>query len=231
MELEEIIGRLEAGSDPKAVAGMARFGIVGAKVYGLRIPVLRALAKEIGRDHELAGRLWAAGARETRILAAMIDDPALVTAARMEDWVADLDSWEVCDQLCQCLFQDTALAEAKALEWTEREEEFVKRAGFVLLARLAVSRKKEPDATFERYLPVIVREAWDGRNFVRKAVSWALRQIGKRNPALNRRAVETAEEIMAQGTGPARWLAKDVLRELRSDKLRRRLEAKAAPPT
>ncbi len=223
MDLKEIIERLEGLADPGAVAGMARFGIVGTKVYGVKIPLLRALAKEVGKDHGLAAGLWGVDSRETRILAAMIDDPALVAEGQMESWVLDLDSWEVCDQLCQCLFQDTALAGAKALEWSGREEEFVKRAGFVLMARLAVSRKKEPDASFEVYLPIIEREAWDGRNFVKKALSWALRQIGKRSLELNRQATATARAIGEQGTGPARWLARDVIKELESEKLMERL--------
>ena len=227
MELGEIIQRLESLADPEAVAGMASFGIVGAKVYGVKIPVLRSLAKEIGTDHGLAARLWAAGSRESRVLAALIDDPGLVTEEQMDSWVLDLDSWEVCDQLCQSLFQDAALAEAKALEWTGREEEFVKRAGFVLLARLALSRKKEPDASFAPYLAVIQGEAWDGRNYVKKALSWALRQIGKRGPEMNRLAVDTALAMGEQGSGPARWLARDALKELESPELRERLARRA----
>jgi 3-methyladenine DNA glycosylase AlkD len=229
LELEEITRRLESLADPKAVVGMARFGIVGAKVYGVKIPLLRGLAKEIGTDHGLAARLWAAGSRESRILAALVDDPARVTEAQMESWVADLDSWEVCDQLCQSLFQDTALAEAKGLEWTGREEEFVKRAGFVLLARLALTRKKEPDSAFSPYLEIIGREAWDGRNYVKKALSWALRQIGKRSLEMNRQAVAAARAIREQNTAPARWLAGDALRELESPKLLERLGRKTRP--
>ncbi len=226
MELQKIIQKLESLADPEAAAGMADFGIVGVQVYGIRMPVLRALAKEIGQDHELAARLWTAGARETRILAAMIDDPALVDETQMEAWVLDLYSWDVCDYLCQDLFQDTALAKEKALEWPGREEEFVKRAGFALIAKLALSRKKEPDSYFDEFFPLILREVGDGRNLVKKAVSWALRQMGKRNLALNKRAVETAQEIADLGSPAAKWVARDVLKELESEKLRDRLAAK-----
>ena len=231
MNLKEIIIKLESLADPEEAAGMAGFGIVGAKVYGVRMPVLRALAKEIGQDHELAAELWAAGSRETRILAAMIDDPALVDETQMETWVLDLCSWDVCDYLCQELFQDTALAKEKALEWPGRKEEFVKRAGFALMAKLALSRKKEPDSYFDEFFPLILREAEDGRNLVKKALSWALRQMGKRNLALNERAVETAREIQGLNSPAAKWLARDVLAELESDQVRDRLRDKAGSRT
>ena len=150
-----------------------------------RAPNLRRLAKEIGREHDLAGELWRTGIHDARILATLIDDPAQVTVRQMEQWAADFNSWAVCDAACCCLFDKTPHAWGKAVEWTEREEEYVKRAGFVLMAALAVHDKKAPDEQFEAFLPLIARHATDERNFVKKAVNWALRQIGKRNRRLN----------------------------------------------
>ena len=163
------------------------------------MPVLRKMAKEIGRRHDLADELWRSAIHEARILAALIDDPGKVTDDQMERWVLEIDSWDVCDQLCSNLFSRTALAREKAAAWSGRPETFVKRAGFVLMACLAVHDKKADDAIFVEFLPLIVREAGDDRNFVKKAVNWALRQIGKRNPVLNRLSVETAREIQKIG--------------------------------
>jgi 3-methyladenine DNA glycosylase AlkD len=198
---------------------MAQYGIVGQEVFGVKVPVLRQMAKEAGRDHELAQRLWAYPSRETRVLATMIDHWKWVDEAQMEAWVADFDSWEVCDQACGNLFAHTPFAYAKALEWSARSEEFVKRAGFVLMADLAHQDKKTTDADLATFLPVIEREAGDGRNFVKKAVNWALRDIGKRNLALNAQAIATAERLIAQPTAPARWNGRDALRELTSEKV------------
>jgi 3-methyladenine DNA glycosylase AlkD len=223
MELAEIMTWLAASSNPDNVAGMARYGINSGNSYGVSMPELRRLGKTIGRDHALALELWSSGVHEARILAALVDDPAQVTEAQMESWVQDLDSWDVCDQLCSNLFDRTAFAYAKAMEWSARRPEFVKRAGFVLMAALAVHDKHAPDEAFLAFLPAIVREASDERNFVKKAVNWALRQIGKRNTALNQAAIETAETVRAQGTSTARWIAADALRELRSEAVQERL--------
>ena len=220
---EKIVARLEKLADPEAVAGMARFGIVGAKVYGIKIPVLRALAKEYRPDHDLAAELWAAGSRETRILAAMVADHRLLSPAQAEAWLTEVDSWEVCDQLCQHLLQNTAWAEKKALEWTGRPEEFVKRTGFVVLARLAVIGRAEPERIRARYFPALEKGAADGRNYVKKAVSWALREIGKRYPELHQEALDLAGELKAAG-GPAAWVGSDVWRELDSEAVRARVE-------
>lgn len=219
---------LAAKSDEAAVAGMARYGITGTTVYGVKIPELRALAKTIGRNHALAQDLWAIDSRETRILAALIDDPRQVDEAQMERWAADFDSWEVCDQVCSALFGRTPYAYAKAIDWSERPEEFVKRAGFVLMARLAHKDKKTSDADLLACLPIIEREAADERNYVRKAVNWALRDIGKRNPALNAAAIETADRLIAQDNKTARWNGHDARRELTSEAVRSRL---GLPPT
>jgi 3-methyladenine DNA glycosylase AlkD len=225
MECEDILERLKSLANAENVAGMARFGINPENTLGVSIPVLRKLAKEIDRDHELAQELWSSGVHEARILASMIDDPRLVTEEQMERWAAEFDSWDVCDQCCGNLFDKTEIAYRKAVEWAARDEEFVKRAGFALMAWLAFHDKRAPDEAFLGFLPVIKRESVDGRNYVKKAVNWALRHIGKRNAALNIMAIQMAKELQATGSKPARWIASDALRELTSGKVRERLNA------
>ncbi len=224
MQYDDIIKRLKTLSDPEAVEGMARFGISAENTYGVSIPNLRKMAKEVGIDHALAQQLWASGIHEARILASMIDDPKMVIEEQMEGWVKDFDSWDVCDQCCANLFEKTKFAYQKAVEWSSNDEEFIKRAGFVLMARLAVSDKKADDEQFERFFPIIKGEASDNRNFVKKAVNWALRQIGKRNPNLNGKAVEVAEEIQRADSKSAKWVASDAIRELTSEAVRGRLK-------
>ena len=202
---------------------MARYGITAEKNYGVSMPKLNELAKEIGTDHLLAQQLWDASIREARILAAMIDDPRLVTEDQMEQWAKDFDSWEVCDQCCMKLFKRTKFAYTKAVEWSARSEEFVKRAGFVLMACLAVSDKKADDREFLKFLPLIKREARDNRTFVKKSVNWALRQIGKRSRALNEMAIKTAREIQQIDSTSAKWIASDAIRELTSEAVQKRL--------
>ena len=209
--------------DPRAAEGAARFGIRVPNVLGVSAPNLRRLAREVGKDHALAGRLWTTDIHDARVLAALIDDPAQVTPRQMEQWAGDFDSWAVCDAACSCLFDKTLYAWDKAVEWTGREPEYVKRAGFVLMAALAVHDKKATDERFEAFLPLLVRHADDERNFVKKAVNWALRQIGKRSARLNKRAIQTAEDIRRSGSKAARWIAADALRELTSDKVQARL--------
>lgn len=223
MQYEEILKQLKSLSNPEAIEGMARFGINPDNTYGVSIPDLRKIARETGKDHTLALELWSSGIHEARILAGMIDEHEKVTGEQMEAWVADFDSWDVCDQVCSNLFDKTCLAYQKALEWSHREEEFVKRAGFVLMAALAVHDKKSGDEKFMGFLPVIKREAFDDRNFVKKAVNWALRQIGKRNMNLNRAAIETAKEIQGIDSKAAKWIASDALRELTDEKTQKRL--------
>jgi 3-methyladenine DNA glycosylase AlkD len=220
---EEVVKRLKLLGDPKAVEGAARFGICVPDILGVSAPNLRRLAKEIGKDHALAGKLWTTGIHDARVLAALIDDPAKVTKRQMEDWAGDFNSWAVCDAACGCLFDKTPYAWDKAVEWTDREPEYVKRAGFVLMAALAVHDKKAPDERFEAFLPLLVRHATDERNFVKKAVNWALRQIGKRNTHLNKLTIRTAQDIRQTDTKAARWIASDALRELTSDRVRARL--------
>lgn len=226
MHLDDILEHLQSLADPDALEGMARYGIGTQRALGVRIPHLRRLAKRIGTDHALAAQLWAAAYRETRILASMVDDPAQVSEEQAEAWAADFADWEVCDQCCMNLLAYLPFARRKAVEWAGRNEEFVKRAGFVLMARLAVSDKQAGDDVFQAFLPIIVREAGDGRNFVRKAVNWALRQIGKRNLALNAKAIAAAEEISSMEAKPARWVASDALRELTSEPVQERLRAR-----
>jgi 3-methyladenine DNA glycosylase AlkD len=220
---EEIIAHLKSLANPDNVAGMRRYGISTENALGISIYTLRPLAKEIGRDHELALALWESGIHEARILAAYIDDPSLISEAQMERWALDFDSWDVCDQVCSSLFDRTPFAYQKALEWSEREEEFVKRAGFVLMAALSVHDKKAPDQRFEQFFPVIVREATDERNFVKKAVKWALGQIGKRSRDLNELAIKTAQQVRQIDSPAARWIASDALRELTGEKVQKRL--------
>ncbi|MBI4336721.1 MAG: DNA alkylation repair protein [Chloroflexi bacterium] len=226
MQYTEVMQRLRAMSDPEAVAGMARFGINPANTLGVSVPAIRSLAREMGRDHAVAQQLWVSGVHEARILASMVDDPREVTEAQMERWAKEFDSWDVCDQCCSNLFDKTRYAYQKAVEWSSREEEFVKRAAFALMAALAVHDKKADDAAFLRFLSLIERESGDSRNFVRKAVNWALRQIGKRNASLNRAAIGAAEEVQQQGAKSARWVASDALRELTSEKVQKRLASR-----
>ncbi|MFO7662225.1 MAG: DNA alkylation repair protein [Chloroflexota bacterium] len=225
MTLDEIIHFLEAQRDPAAVAGMARYGIVGQEVFGVKIPVLRALAKEIAPNHDLAQQLWTYPSRETRVLATMIDRWKWVDETQMDKWVVDFDSWEVCDQACGNIFAFTPFAVDKALEWSDRPEEFVKRAGFVLMADLAHKDKKTIDDQLANFLPVIEREAGDGRNFVKKAVNWALRDIGKRNLTLNAQAIITAQQLIRRTETSARWIGRDAYRELAGEAVQSRLGA------
>jgi 3-methyladenine DNA glycosylase AlkD len=223
MRYEEILQQLKSLANPEAVAGMARFGINSKNTYGVSIPALRKMAKEIGPNHLLAEQLWDSGIHEARILAGMIDLPEKVTETQLERWVKDFDSWDVCDQVCSNLFDQTKFGHKKAMEWSKRKEEFIKRAGFVLMAALAVHDKEASDKKFMKFFPLIKRESIDDRNFVRKAVNWALRQIGKRNVSLNKVAIKTAKEIQGIDSKSARWVASDALRELTSQAVQKRL--------
>lgn len=202
---------------------MARYGIQTRNAYGVSIPRLRAISMKIGKDHMLAQQLWKTGIHEARILAGMIDDPAQVNEAQMEDWATDFDSWDIVDGSCGNLFDKTPFAVKKAHEWSKRSEEYVKRAGFALMAELAVHDKKLSDDTFIDFFPLIIREASDDRNFVKKAVNWALRQIGKRNQRLNAEAIQTAKRIHELNSSSAKWIASDALRELTNDSVQKKL--------
>ena len=222
----EVMQELERLANPQRLEGMARVGINTQASLGISLYDLRKLAKTIGRDHHLALELWKSGIHEARLLACFVDDPKQVTPQQMEEWVLDFDSWDICDQCCTDLFDQTPYAWEKAFVWMEREEEFVRRAGFALIAGLAVHDKGSPDQRFEAFLPYLLRHATDGRNYVKKAVNWALRNIGKRSPSLNQMAVQTAFSMQALGDRTARWIAADALRELKSDKIQARFNKK-----
>ncbi len=226
MKCEDILVKLKTLGNPDAVAGMSRFGINTEQTYGISIPNLEKIAKEIGKDHHLAEELWSSGVHEARILACIIDEAEKITEAGLERRVKDFDSWDVCDQCCNRLFDKTEFAYRKAIEWSSRTEEFVKRAGFVMMTQLAVHDKKADDSKFEQFFPIILRESEDERNFVKKAVNWALRQIGKRNRKLNRQAIELAEKIKQKDSKAARWIAADALKELTGEKVQKRLTHK-----
>lgn len=211
---EEVIAHLRSLGSERNCEGMARFGINVERALGVSVTELRKLARPYRRNHRLALDLWNSGIHEARILASIVDDPAEATAHQLDSWVRAFDSWDLCDQCCLNLFVKTDFAPAKALEWSYREEEFVKRAGFALMAVLAVHRKDAPDEMFIPLLERIREESHDNRNFVRKAVNWALRQIGKRSDGLRMAAVETARQIASGDSKAARWIASDALREL-----------------
>ena len=219
--------QLVEAADPEVAEGMARFGINPEKTLGVQVYKLRELAKEAGHDHELAARLWESGIHEARILASIADEPAKVTVEQMERWAMEFDSWDVCDGCCSNLFEKTPYALDMAVEWSGREEEFVKRAGYVLMARLAVGKKKATEEQLESFLPHIIRGANDERNMVKKAVNWALRQIGKHDLRLNGLAIQTGEKIAEMDLKSARWIASDALKELRSDAVQERLMKKS----
>ena len=216
MDLDKIISDLEKLGNPKALAGMQRFGIKFKKSFGVPIPVLRKLSKEIKTDHELALKLWKTDIHDAKILATMIADSEQMTNEIIESWVKDFYSWDICDQCCKNIFKNTRFAYQKAIEWTSRNEEFVKRAGFVMMVELAVHNRNADNKYFEPFFPIIIRESIDSRNFVRKAVNWSLRQIGKRNYDLAIRAIEVANEIYKIDSKTAKWIASDAIRELKN---------------
>src|SRR5689334_1978872 len=217
MTVEQVIEMLRRAADPRIVEGLARFGSKPGQAFGISIPTLRKMAKEIGRDHKLALGLWRSGIHEARILASMVDDPGQVTSQQMEEWVNDFDSWDVCDQVCGNLFERTPYAQQKTVEWCHRVPEFVRRAGFVMMAYIAVHDKKASDEAFLPFFPLIKQYATDERNFVKKAVNWALRQIGKRNSHLRAIAVDWAQAIRQMDSRAARWIANDALKELQKE--------------
>ena len=222
-----VLRELKSLADPKVRAKMAYFGVNVPNAHGISAPVLHALARRIGKNHRLAQDLWATGIHEARILATLIGESEKVTAVEMDRWARDFDSWDVVDAACCYLYAQAKPAWSKAAAWSRRREEFVKRASFSLIAYLSYKDKAVPDARFERFLRVIGREAHDERNSVKKAVNWALRNIGKRNMRLNREAIRAAERIRRQGSRTARWVAADALRELKSPAVQARLRRKA----
>ena len=223
LSCDEILARLRPLANAADRAGMARFGIAADNALGIRSGVLKTLAREIGRNQKLANELWATGIHELRHLAAYIAEPRAMTEAQAERWLRDLDSWDTCDGCCLYVFVYAPFAWKKVFEWSRRTREYEKRAAFSLIACLTVHGKTAPNEKFLKCLPLIKRAATDERNFVRKAVNWALRQIGKRNLKLNRSAIETCKEIQKLDSRPARWIAADALREITSPAVQARL--------
>jgi 3-methyladenine DNA glycosylase AlkD len=229
----ELLLRMRAAANPDNVAGMMRYGISGEGALGVSMPYLRGIAREmrvarranLDGAHALAAALWDSRVHEARILAALVDVPALVTSAQADRWAAQIDSWDVCDQLCSNLLGYTSFAYSKVDEWAAAQPEFVKRAGFVLICALTVHDKKTGDEPFLHFLTLIEREAGDERNFVKKAVNWALRQIGKRNRNLHAAAVALARRLRESESKAARWVASDALRELSDEKVIARLRS------
>lgn len=220
MTYTEVIKQLKSKANAKNLAGMARFGISTKNTLGISVVYLRKLAKQIGRDHGIALQLWQSGIHEAKILASMVDEPSKLTVKQMDAWLKDFDSWDVCDMVCLNLFDKHTEAYKKAAAWTSRTKEYERRAGFALMAVLAVHHKTTPDKIFINYFPLIKKYSTDERNYVRKAVNWALRQIGKRNENCRRQAIELAEDIKLIDSKSARWIAADALRELKAHKFK-----------
>lgn len=221
--IDDIIKELKKLSVPNRKADFLRFGINIDNALFIQMPVLRDIAKSVGKNHKLAEDLWNTGIHEARIIACLIDEPDKVTEKQMEKWVKDFNSWDICDQCCNNLFRKTRFAHQKAVEWSSREEEFVKRAGFVMMAVLAVHDKKSEDNVFLKFLEIAKKESTDERNFVKKAVNWAIRQIGKRNELLNQKATAICHQIEKKDSKSSKWIAKDALRELNSEEVKKRL--------
>jgi 3-methyladenine DNA glycosylase AlkD len=220
---DEIMYKLQGLADPEVKAGMSRFGIDPENALGVSVKDIRRLAGKVGPSHDVALDLWNTGIHEAKILASMVDVPSMVTEEQMETWVSDLDSWDVCDQVMMNLFDKTPLAYDKAVEWTGREGEFVKRAGFALMAALAVHDKGASEEEIAAFLPVIEERGGDERKYAWKAAGWALRSIGKRSPELHAQAVETAERMFGGDDPSARRIAGEALKELTGKKVRQRL--------
>jgi 3-methyladenine DNA glycosylase AlkD len=225
-DVQAINDQLHSLSNPENIKGMVRYGINPVGTLGISICTLREIAKEIPANHELALALWDSGIHEARILGSFVDRPQYVSEEQMERWVVDFDSWDVCDQVCD-LFGRSPFAYQKAFEWSARPEEFVKRAGFVLMAELAFHDKNAADLQLTEFFPVIVREAEDERNFVKKAVNWALRNLGKRSFNLNQQAIQVAAQLKQSSNKTARWIGSDALRELQLEKVQARLQKMA----
>lgn len=211
---DAILARLEAMGDPASIAGRARFGIPEMDAYGVSLPQIRRLAKEIGRDHALARTLWASGKHEARLLATLVAEPEAFTRREAERWLKDVVSWDVCDGLCLNLVDRTEWAWDAVARWADREDEWTRRAAFATLAGLAWHRKDAPDSGFARYFPLCENAATDERNYVKKAVSWSLRQMGKRSPALKKKALASATRLSKRSERSARWIGSDVRRDL-----------------
>ncbi|MEI6845582.1 MAG: DNA alkylation repair protein [Candidatus Firestonebacteria bacterium] len=225
MTLKEVLIFLKENKNEANLKGMLHFGINIEKTYGLSIPELRRLAGRIGTDHKLALSLYKTGIHECKVLASIIDDPARVTEAQMESWVKGFNSWDVTDSATTNLFDLSPLAWKKAKEWSRRNPEYEKRAAFSLMAGLALHDLVSSDEKFEKFYPYIIEGAFDERNFVKKAVNWALRNIGKRSRGLNRSALKLCKRLLRQGSSSANWIARDAIRELKGEIAQRRIKA------
>jgi len=223
---KQIISQLKEKANTKSVEGMAKFGMTSTNRLGISVPDMRKLAKQIGKNHDVAMELWDSQISEAQIVAALIAEPEKLTEKQMEHWVKDINSWDVCDQVCMNLFDKSPLAWKKIYDWSEREEEFVKRTAFSLIACIAWHDKTLADEKLIELFPLIKRESTDERNFVKKAVNWALRHIGKKNQNLNKAAIKLAKEIKQIDSKSARWIATDAIRELESEKVQLRLKGK-----
>ena len=227
MNKDEVLAWLARTGTRRTVEGMARYGLPSDRAFGVPVGTMHALAKRIGKDHALAAALWESGWYEARMMAAFVDDPRRVTRRQMDTWAADFDNWGICDTACFHLFDRTPFAWAKARAWSASPREFVKRAGFALMASLVAHDKTAPDARFRELLPLIEKGARDERNFVKKGVNWALRAIGKRSAELNAAAVAVARRLARSENAAPRWVGKDALRELASPKVRARVAGRA----
>ncbi|MEA3440397.1 MAG: DNA alkylation repair protein [Chloroflexota bacterium] len=221
--VNQVLQQLQAKADPEQLEGMARYGMTTDNRMGVKVPEMRKIAKKVGKNHQLALELWDTGIAEARIVASLVDDPALVSEVQMDDWVAGFNSWDVCDQVCMNLFDKTPYAWLKLSEWSTRKPEYEKRAAYALIAVLAVHDKGARDEQFSELLPLIKAGADDGRNYVKKAVSWALRNIGKRSPQLRGEVLDFLPELEAMQNKTASWIARDTFRDLNSDATKRRM--------
>jgi len=227
----QILVMLQEKSEPEKVQGMAYFGLTPESRLGVSVPDMRAIAKQVGKDHQVALELWESGYPEAQIVASMIADPNQLTDEQMETWVVDLNSWDTCDQVCMNLFDKSPLVLKKIHEWSKRDGEFVKRAAYALIACLAWHDKQMDDQEFTNLFPIIIDGSTDDRNYVKKAINWALRNVGKRNLNLNQAAIKLAQDIQQIDSRAARWIAADALRELQSEKVHQRLVKKAGLST
>lgn len=224
MQVDNIISDLKKLKNQKNIDGMARFGINPETALGISIVTLRKKAKEIGTNHQLALDLWNLGIHEGRILASMIDNPSEVSKSQMNSWVKDFNSWDLCDQCCNNLFRKTPFVDEFCFKWVKSKHDFTRRAGFVLMAVQAVHNKSLTDSDIMKYFPLIIKYSTDERNFVKKAVNWALRQIGKRNRELNREAIKICDILLESDSKSSRWIAMDARKELTSEKIVERLK-------
>ena len=222
-QAKDVVAWLERTGTRRTVEGMARYGLPSDRAFGVPVGVMQAEAKRIGRDHALAEALWKTGWFEARMMSAFVGEPARLTTATMNAWARDFGDWGITDTVCLHLFDRTPLAWGRVGPWARSRHEFVKRAAFALLAGLSLHDKEADDDRFLAVLPLVERAAADDRNFVKKGVNWALRTVGRRNRALNAACVAVARRLAARDEPAPRWVGKDALRELTSEKVRSRL--------